>query len=93
MVPKSGIHCIEVCGHVCESPLTMSTQPTLVLAELTTRLGELADRLWLNHDPVERRYLLQEFRIVLDLADEIIAREYPVKLDHPTTSEQSLRLS
>ena len=89
-MPKSGIRCIETSEQVCDSPLTMNTQPTPVLAELTTRLGELAHSLWVNSDPVERLDLLKEFRIVLDLADEVIAREFPVKSDHPTTSEQSL---
>lgn len=78
---------------VCESRLTMNQRPTLVLGELTTRLSELAHSLWLNHDPLERLDLLKEFRIVLDLADEVIAREFPVESDHPATSEQSLRLS
>ena len=64
-----------------------------VLAELTTRLGELERSLWLNSDPVERIDLLKEFRILLDLADEIIARDFPFELDHATTSEESLRLS
>jgi len=54
-----------------------------VLRELTTRLSELAYSLWLNSDPLERLDLLKEFRIVLDLADEVIAREFPVDPDRP----------
>ena len=57
----------------------MNPQPTPILGELTTRLSELAHSLWLNTDPLERLDLLKEFRIVLDLADEVIAREFPVE--------------
>ena len=92
-MPKSGVHSIEIHEHVCESPLTMDRRTTPVLRELTARLSELAHSLWLGCDPLERLALLKEFRIVLDLADEVIAREFPVESDHPTASEQSLRLS
>jgi hypothetical protein len=71
----------------------MNPQPKPVLRELTARLSELAHGLWLNHDPVERLDLLKEFRIVLDLADEVIAREFPVESEHPTSSQRSLRFS
>ncbi len=62
----------------------MSSRSTPILAELTTRLSELAHSLWLNSDPIERLDLLKEFRIVLDLADEVIAREFPVNSDRST---------
>ena len=71
----------------------MNRRSTPVLSELTTRLSELTHSLWFNSDPLERLDLLKEFRIVLDLADEVIAREFPVESDHATTSKQSLRLS
>ena len=69
----------------------MSTQSTPILRELTAKLGELAHSLWLNTDPLERLDLLKEFRIVLDLADEVIAREFPVELEDPTSPLQSFR--
>lgn len=62
----------------------MSSRPDLILSELTTRLSELTYSLWLNTDPVERLDLLKEFRIVLDLADEVIARDFPVESKPPS---------
>lgn len=69
----------------------MSAQSNPILRELTARLGELAHSLWLNTDPLERLDLLKEFRIVLDLADEVIAHEFPVEPEDLASPLQSFR--
>ena len=61
----------------------MNPRSDQILGELTTRLSELTHSLWLNSDPLERLDLLKEFRIVLDLADDVIAREFPVESNRP----------
>jgi len=51
-------------------------EPTPAISErLNNRLGHLADSFWLSTDPTKRAELLEEFRILLEQRDALIARE------------------
>ena len=45
---------------------------------LIKRLSEIVESLSATANPVERVYLLKEFRVLLDIADDVIFREFPV---------------
>jgi hypothetical protein len=54
-------------------------EPTpAILERLNNRLGHLADSFWLSTDPTKRAELLEDFRILLEQRDALIAREFQV---------------
>jgi hypothetical protein len=57
----------------------VSSLAPVTLQELTIRLGHLVDSLSLSNDPFQRLDLLKEFRILLNLTDELISREFHVE--------------
>ena len=58
-------------------PAMLEPTPT-ALETLNNRLGHLADSFWLSTDPTKRAELLEEFRILLEQRDALIAREFQV---------------
>ena len=50
---------------------------TLPLRDMIERLGQIVESLSVTANPVERAYLLKEFRLLLDIADDVIFREFP----------------
>ena len=53
-------------------------QITPPLRNVIERLGQIVESLSVTANSVERAFLLKEFRLLLDIADDVIFREFPV---------------